>query len=104
LLAPGADRDKACRDTRKLLNPCHVGFSVFGELSIRCRIFDTGFVPAWEGFKNGFAAIEELNIPAWEASKCATATGVTGADLDFFEAREDIEVADMDACKAIDTH
>jgi hypothetical protein len=104
LLTSGADRDKACRDTRKLLNPCHIGFGVFRELSIRCRIFDTGFIPAREGFKNRLAAIEELNIPAWEAGKGATSTCVTGADLDFFEASKDIEVADMNPCKAINTH
>jgi hypothetical protein len=103
LLTSGADRDKACRDTRKLLNPCHIRFSVFRELSIRCRIFDTGFIPAREGFKNWFAAIEELNIPAWEAGKGATSTCVTGADLDFFEASKDIEVADMNPCKAVYT-
>ncbi len=101
LLASRAYRDEACRDTRKLLNPCHIRFSIFRELSIRCRIFDTGFIPAWEGFKDGFTAIEELDIAAWETRQRTATARVARADLDLIKACEDIKVTDMDAGKAV---
>ena len=104
LLSSRADRHKACRDSRKLLNPCHIGFCIRGELVIRCRIFDAGFIPARERFEHGFTAIEELNIPAWEAGKRSAAACVAGADLDFVEASKHIEVANMNARKAIYTY
>jgi hypothetical protein len=95
LLTAWADRYKARRNTRKLLNPCHVGFCIRGELIIRCRIFDAGFIPARERFEHRLTAIEQLNIPAWEAGKRSAAACVASTDLNFSKAREDIEVADM---------
>ena len=101
MLTAGADRNKARRNTCKLLNSGNVGLGIGWELIIRCRIFDAGFIPARERFEHRFTAIEELNIPAWEAVKRSATTCVASTDLNFIKTCEDIKVADMDTSETI---